>query len=56
MKTISELKEVTKKYIKSDTIVIIHNGKSDDHYGEEDCWCNPIVMSGKEFIETSFDF
>lgn len=37
--------------------VIIHNGVSDDHDlgpNSKNCWCQPIVMTGKQFKEVEF--
>ena len=56
MKTLNEAKESTKHMIKSRDMVVIHNGASDDHKDAELCWCKPLVMTGKEFLESSFDW
>ena len=58
MKTLWEAKEdMINVYgpVDPESEVIIHQGCSDNHkFGNDNCWCKPIIMTGKQFMETEF--
>lgn len=57
MRTLNELQAVViREGMSPEDTVYIHHGSSDDHEDGETCWCNPLILTGKEFMESSFDY
>jgi hypothetical protein len=58
MQTLHEAKQdVINRWgpIDPESEVIIHQGGSGGHeLGNDNCWCKPIIMTGKQFMETEF--